>query len=270
MNRSASARQKTQGVVGVVSDAEVQAALSRVRDPELDEPITDLGFVTSIEVSGADAHIRLRLPTAFCAPNFAYLMAADSLDAVRSVPGIGRVSVLLDGNTDSDRINAGLAAGLGFAETYPEEADNELEELRRSFQAKAHLASIERLVTVLVRDFGVTVPDLSDLRIGGLPDVPAAQALRHRRADLGLDASDEAWVLVTELGERWDVTSLEVQLRFAKATRISIDGNAHFCRGLLRTRYPESTVDQRPREQDLALNSVRDLLPLSVRTTAAS
>ena len=26
-------------------------------------------------------------------------------------------------------------------------------------------------------------------------------------------------------------------LRKARSTRISIDGNAHFCRGLLRTRY---------------------------------
>lgn len=253
-----------------VSNVEVEAALSRVRDPELDEPITDLGFVTSIEMSGIDAYVRLRLPTAFCAPNFAYLMAADSLDAVRSVPGIGRVSVALDGNADSDRINAGLTAGLGFAETYPEESDSELEELRRIFQVKAHLASIERLVMVLVRDFAMTVTDLPELRLGQLPEVPAADALRHRRADLGLDASGDAWVLVTESGERWDVTSVDVQLRFAKATRISIDGNAHFCRGLLQTRYPESAADQRPREQDLALTPVRDLLPLSVRNPATS
>ena len=28
------------------------------------------------------------------------------------------------------------------------------------------------------------------------------------------------------------------RLRFAKAVRVSIDGNAAFCRGLLHTRYP--------------------------------
>ncbi|MCW2817698.1 MAG: putative metal-sulfur cluster biosynthetic enzyme [Marmoricola sp.] len=33
-------------------------------------------------------------------------------------------------------------------------------------------------------------------------------------------------------------------LRRARSTRISIDGNAHFCRGLLRTRYPGSEADQ--------------------------
>lgn len=260
----------TRAVAGVIGNAEVEAALSGVRDPELDEPITDLGFVTSIELTGPDALVHLRLPTAFCAPNFAYLMAADSYDAVSAVPGIGRVTVILDGNTDSDRINAGIAAGLGFAGTYPDESDTELEDLRRIFLVKAHFASIERLVTVLVRDFQVPVADLPDLRFGALPDVAAADALRHRRADLGLDASDAAWVLVTEFGERWDPTSLEVQLRFAKATRISIDGNAHFCRGLLQTRYPESEADQRPRHQDLVMNPPHAVIPLSVRTPAAS
>ena len=47
-------------------------ALGEVRDPELDEPITALGFVASAEVSDdGEAEVHLRLPTYFCAPNFA-------------------------------------------------------------------------------------------------------------------------------------------------------------------------------------------------------
>ena len=46
-------------------------ALSGVRDPELDEPVTDLGFVSELKVDGDTVGIRLRLPTYFCAPNFA-------------------------------------------------------------------------------------------------------------------------------------------------------------------------------------------------------
>ncbi len=38
-------------------------------------------------------------------------------------------------------------------------------------------------------------------------------------------------------------------LRRARSTRISIDGNAHFCRGLLRTRYPGSEADQSARAE---------------------
>jgi metal-sulfur cluster biosynthetic enzyme len=54
-------------------------ALCEVRDPELDEPITTLGFVSLCEVSAdGDVALRLRLPTPQCAPNFAFLMAADA------------------------------------------------------------------------------------------------------------------------------------------------------------------------------------------------
>src|SRR5262245_45441354 len=67
--------------------ARVLAALDAVRDPELDEPITALGFVASCTVSAdGDAQARLRLPTYFCAPNFAFLMVADAYDAMSAVP----------------------------------------------------------------------------------------------------------------------------------------------------------------------------------------
>ncbi|MDP9390232.1 MAG: iron-sulfur cluster assembly protein, partial [Actinomycetota bacterium] len=67
--------------------SEVRAALGTVVDPELDEPITDLGFLRSVSVDGSSVEVHLRLPTSFCAPNFAYLMASDAHDAVAAVPG---------------------------------------------------------------------------------------------------------------------------------------------------------------------------------------
>ncbi|MGY1682359.1 iron-sulfur cluster assembly protein, partial [Geodermatophilus sp. SYSU D01176] len=69
---------------------EVRTALGTVVDPELDEPITDLGFVRSVAVEGATVRVHLRLPTSFCAPNFAYLMASDAQDAVAALPGVER------------------------------------------------------------------------------------------------------------------------------------------------------------------------------------
>ena len=67
------------------------AALATVRDPELDEPITTLGFVASCTVSPeGQAQVRLRLPTYFCAPNFAFLMVADAYDAVARCPASPR------------------------------------------------------------------------------------------------------------------------------------------------------------------------------------
>ena len=50
----------------------VLAALGTVYDPELDEPITALGFVGACSASGrGEVAVRLRLPTPQCAPNFA-------------------------------------------------------------------------------------------------------------------------------------------------------------------------------------------------------
>ena len=62
----------------MTSRAEVLDALSGVRDPELDEPLTDLGFVSDLRVEGDVVSVRLRLPTYFCAANFAYLMVGDA------------------------------------------------------------------------------------------------------------------------------------------------------------------------------------------------
>ena len=74
----------------------VLGALSGVRDPELDEPITALEFVSALEIEDESVRVRLRLPTYFCAPNFAYLMVADAQAAALSVPVVERATIFLD------------------------------------------------------------------------------------------------------------------------------------------------------------------------------
>ncbi len=54
-------------------------------------------------------------------------------------------------------------------------------------------------------------------------------------------------MLVDEDGQGYPPHEVPLRLRRARSTRISLDGNAHFCRGLLRTRYPGSDGDQVPR-----------------------
>lgn len=230
-------------------EARAWAALGTVIDPELDEPLTDLGFVSRIAMSAHGVSAVLRLPTAMCSPNFAFMMVADSADALRrEFPGAG-VAVALEGNADSDRINAAIAAGLGFAEAYPDEAEGDLEALRFSFRSKAHLASLERLIHRLIASGVVHAEDLPGLRLGHVPPLVELDALARRRADLGLPSDDDALVLVDAAGVPWDRNDLHVQLRFARATRVSIEGNAHFCRGLLRTRYDDATMPDSSRSR---------------------
>jgi hypothetical protein len=217
-------------------------------DPELDEPITDLGFVRSVDIDGDGAvEVHLRLPTSFCSPNFAYLMASDAKDAVSALPGAEQVVVELDDHHDSDLINAGLAADAGYKGTFGAEAEQDLEELRATFRRKAHTAAMERVLTALLRtNAELLESELGTVTLGDLADGPAKEALRRRRAVLGLPDVPEALVLVDELGQGFAPDDVPLRLRMARSTRISIDGNAHFCRGLLRTRYPGSGEDQVP------------------------
>lgn len=234
------------GLMGTDLLGAVTAALGTVRDPELDEPITDLGFVTSATVEDGRAHVRLRLPTYFCAPNFAYLMVADAHDAVAAVPGVHGVSVMLEEHCAADEINAGVAAGSGFVDTFPHEASAELTVLRRNFQLKAHIAAMERACRRLLAD-GWTPQTLPQARLADLPDGPEREGLLRRRTDAGLPADPDARVLVDDTGRPVTADDAQLRLRFARTVRVSIDGNAHFCRGLLTTRYPESAAAQRPR-----------------------
>jgi metal-sulfur cluster biosynthetic enzyme len=226
-----------------------RAALDGVFDPELDEPITDLGFVRSVQVS-ADAvvTVHLRLPTSFCSPNFAYLMASDAKDVLTALPQVGGVVVQLDDHHDSDLINRGLAADAGYRGTFGNEAEKDLEQLRLTFRRKAHAAAMERALTLLLkRNPELTEDELHDVTLADLPEGPGTDALLRRRDVLGLSVAGAAKVLVDDHGRCYPREEIPIRLRFARSIRISIDGNAHFCRGLLRTRYPDSAVDQAPR-----------------------
>lgn len=210
-------------------------ALDTVIDPELDQPITELGFVALCEVRDGQVRVRLRLPTAFCAPNFAYLMTADAYDAVAALPEVRAVDVALEGHHDSAQINAGVAAQAGFTAAYGAEANAELDELRQVFRRKAHIACLERACQKLL-SAGWTLDDLPTVRLRDLSE-PEAGKLRRRRADIGLPVEDDSIALVDETGHPTAAEDVSLRLRFARTVRVSIDGNAHFCRDLLATRY---------------------------------
>jgi metal-sulfur cluster biosynthetic enzyme len=219
-------------------ESAVWAALDTVRDPELDQPITELKFVTEASVRAGVASIRLRLPTYFCAPNFAYLMVADAHDAVAAVDGIHSVSVRLEDHFASAEINGGVSAEAGFTGSFPGQAAGDLEELRLTFQRKAHTACLERASKGLLAQ-GWQLEDLPTARLGDLGLGADRDSLLRRRADLGLSLEPDDPLLVDEHGVPVPAEKVKAHLRFAQAVRVSIDGNGALCRGLLRTRYGE-------------------------------
>jgi metal-sulfur cluster biosynthetic enzyme len=215
----------------------VRQALGTVLDPEIDEPITDLGFVASCTVSGDGAvTVRLRLPTFFCAPNFSFLMVADAYDAVSAIEGVTRAEILLEDHHAAAEINRGIAAHAGFVETFAGEADAELDELRRYFLEKAVIAGQDRVARPLV-DAGVGPDELAASTLGSVPDSPALDRLRRRRAALGLPSDDAAPLLLHPDGSPVAAAQVPLHLRRARLTRLGMEANGELCTSILRTRY---------------------------------
>jgi metal-sulfur cluster biosynthetic enzyme len=218
-------------------------ALATVRDPELDEPITGLGFVASCEVGAAgDARVRLRLPTYFCAPNFAYLMVADAHDALTRVPGVASAEVILEDHFASGPINTGVAAQAGFVRSFPGETGTgegvaELRQLRAAFLRKAVMAGTDLVCRPLLAA-GTTPAELPRLTLGDAPPSAELDRLRRRRADLGLPAGDDAPLVIDpETGAGVTARDLPLHLRRARITRTGIEANTSMCSGMLRYRY---------------------------------
>jgi metal-sulfur cluster biosynthetic enzyme len=210
-------------------------ALAEVYDPELDEPITRLGFVTSCEVGAdGDVEVTIRLPTPQCAPNFAFLMAADARRVVRRLPGIREVTIRLEDHFTGDEINAALGRGDGFTGAFPgETVDNDLNSLRELFLRKALVGRQSRLCEALLAD-GETPEQITERRLAGLPDVPDARRCIQLRRRLGLPHAPDSPAFVLPGGEPIAPGELTRWLRTARLLRISLEVNGGICRSLLR------------------------------------
>jgi metal-sulfur cluster biosynthetic enzyme len=220
----------------------VLTALREVSDPELDESLVDLGFVDGVRVDGARVQIALRLPTFWCAPNFAYLMANDARQAALGVPGVREVHVALKDHMYSDEITAGVSCGESFAGVFGDQADgDDIGELRALFRNKAFGMRQEQLVRFLL-DAGVPASEIVQLRVRDVDRLvrgaaPLAQVYLERRRRVGLSNEDNAILVTTLDGAPVSSDGLEAHLQALRRQRISMTFNALMCRGLLQTRY---------------------------------
>jgi len=214
-------------------------ALSTVRDPELDEPITSLRFVSLCAVSAdGDVEVLLRLPTPQCAPNFAFLMAADARKVVRRLPEVRDVTIKLEDHYTGDEINAAVGRGEGFTGAFPGETDDdELDALRELFLRKALVARQSRLCEALLND-GATPEEVAARRVEDLPEdlLDARRCVELRRQlRLGHDPAEPAFVLPS--GEPVPAAELKRWLRTARLVRMSLEVNGGICRSLLQVRH---------------------------------
>jgi metal-sulfur cluster biosynthetic enzyme len=230
----------------VNTHARVLAALSTVCDPELDEPITTLGFVGSCVVTGeGDVDVHLRLPTSQCAPNFAYLMAADAREAVLGLADVGEVRVVLDDHYTGDEINAAVRRGGDFADAFPGETRGDVGALRELFRRKALLARQGRVCQALLAA-GADAEGVVALTVADLPDEPEARRCLALRRELGLPAGPGSPALIAGDGAPLTAETLTTWLRRARLVSLSLESNGGICRSLLRVRYgvPDPTEQE--------------------------
>ena len=225
--------------------AQVLDALGEVIDPELDEPITTLGFVSSCAVSAeGDVTVHLRLPTPQCAPNFAFLMADDARAAISGVAGVAAISVVLDDHYTGAEINAAVARGAAFSSAFPGETRGDLAPLRALFRRKALVGRQARICEELARDHDDAT--ICALRVEDLPESPDVERCLELRRELGLPHSADAPALIAGDGSDIAPDQLRMWLRKARLMSLSLESNAAICRSLLAVRYPESPQEVAP------------------------
>ena len=223
---------------------EVNQQLAKVYDPELDQPLTELGFIGGVDIAGDKVTVRFRLPTYWCAANFAYMMSSDIRERVSELPWVKRVDVLLQDHFHDDEINEGIKNGKTFLATFPDATDS-LDDLRETFRVKAFQSRQERVLRWLIRK-GLEEEAILQMRVGDLEQLLKKRQVAklveryldiRRERKLPVDISAEAFTHPD--GTPIDPGGLELLLHRASSTRLSMEFNTAFCSGLLKTRYGE-------------------------------
>jgi metal-sulfur cluster biosynthetic enzyme len=220
---------------------EVWAALAPVTDPELDESVVELGFVSGVVVEGGTVRVSIRLPTFWCSANFAFIMAEDMREALARLAWVERAEIRLVDHFAAGKINAGIAQGSRFAEVFGGEAAANLEAVRQEFRRKAYLGRMSALIQLL-REQGRAPADILGLQIADLwiaADEPVALACARfleRRAEFGGLAAESSLAFRKPEGEGIYPEELRDYLRDIRMVRRSAEANGEMCRMLLKAR----------------------------------
>jgi metal-sulfur cluster biosynthetic enzyme len=223
---------------------EVREALSTVTDPELDESITELGFVRSVViVKQSNVTIEFRLPTYWCSANFAYLMASDMREAVSTLPWVREVSIRLLDHFTSDQVSEGASAGRAFQESFPLEAEDDLESVRHIFRQKSFQKRQEKLLRYLIGQ-ELEIRTLVNMSTGVLLKLPLddeGDHMRQRYLDgrraLGQDGSTARPAFLDVEGNALHADTFAGYLLTLRRVRLNAEFNATICRQLLEVRY---------------------------------
>lgn len=244
---------------------EVWSRLDEVFDPELDEPITDLGFVEEVTVEGHAVRVMFRLPTYWCSPNFAFLMAEGIRREVSALPWVETVEVRLEDHLCAEEMNEAVNKGESFATVFAARlGGGDLDEVRDTFAKKAHQRRQETVIRGL-RSQGLSPGEIADMTMADLDRVAfadpeeALQLERYRRIlverEMPRAPGDHAFP--DPDGEPLTTAGFADRMRALRGVRINMEFGTALCRGLKEARYKEhATIDGEPTLVDFILDRV--------------
>jgi metal-sulfur cluster biosynthetic enzyme len=233
----------------------VRDRLDRVTDPELDESIVALDYVTEVAIDDDRVSVSLVLPTAWCSPAFAWMMATDARDEVEALPAVERATVSLEEHVHGEEITRGVAVRAAFSEVF-EDAEDGVEAVRADLDRKARLARQFDAMEALL-DAGATPEQVATLERGAVrfdgADDRATVAVRGGSVVLAADADPIAAYLrkaratgvVAEDGDRLFATpegdpvapdGFELVRRRSRLAKVNMSGQGSVCAALNESR----------------------------------
>ena len=236
---------------------DVRERLDRVQDPELDRSIVELQYIDRIDVDGGDVTVSFVLPTAWCSPAFAWMMATGIRDEVEALSGVTSVTVRLSDHMHADEITEGVNRRLAYESVF-EDADDGVDDVRRKLDSKARFARQYRAIRAL-REAGLDPEQITSLRRGDVdlefsselvalsvrdgsltitaPREPMTEYLSKAR-ETGLVTDEDDRIFADREGEPLDPEpeTFESALRDARLAASNIEGQATICASLHESR----------------------------------
>ena len=236
----------------------VRDRLDRVDDPELARSIVELDYIDAIEIDGARVEIRFTLPTAWCSPAFAWMMATDARDEIEGLDWVREARIVLCDHMHSEEITSGVNARDGFGETFPD-ADGDVAAVRAAIADKARVSRQREAVRTLL-DAGVDPEqvvslvrgdltlsgDEAHVDVGGLSIVvdaaPVADYL-DRVTTSGHVTDDDDTLFLTPEGEPIPADRLDVVQKRSRLASVNMGGQGAVCDALHRARHGSDGPD---------------------------
>ncbi len=223
---------------------EVVQALGDVCDPEIDQPVWDLGFISELAVTGTHVGVVLRLPTYWCAPNFSYIMMEDIHEAISNLSWVEDINITLTDHESGAALTEGIARGTSFSGVFPTQSSGDLKALREKFQEKAFYARQKAVLDLLLPTGGTLdtwVPGSWRIAIQVLEHTPSGRQTLQRYEKIcrhfSLPVGEDDPLVITVQGERVLPADFAQHRRKIRLITVNMESNQHICQGLLQVRY---------------------------------